>query len=66
MKSRIVLKNLLDGKEFDSVLVDVKDAADTEPVRKKIIELLSNDEAWQCFGIDADTIEVEFQYPEDV
>lgn len=52
----------MDIKPFATVLVDVKDSCDGEPVRTKLIELLCKDPAWKDFGSDGDIIEVELQY----
>ena len=62
MKTKIIFKNELDVKPLATVMVDVEDATDNEPVRTKLIELLQNDAIWKGFGRDADIIEIECQY----
>ena len=65
MKTKILFKNDLEIKPLASALVDVSDPSDYEPVKQKLIELLQNDAMWNCFGQDADIIEIEYQYNED-
>ena len=65
MKTKIIFKNELDVKPLATVMVDVEDATDNEPVRLKLIELLQNDAIWKDFGQDADIIEIECQYNEN-
>ena len=62
MKSKLIFRNVMDIKPFATVLVDVTDSWDGEPVRTKLIELLCKDPAWKDFGSDGDIIEVEHQY----
>lgn len=62
MKSKLIFRNVMDIKPFATVMVDVKDSSDNEPVRTKLIDLLYNDPAWKDFGSDGDIIEVEHQY----
>lgn len=62
MKSKLIFRNVMDIKPFATVMVDVKDSSDNEPVRTKLIDLLCNDPAWKDFGSDGDIIEVEHQY----
>lgn len=64
MKTKIIFKNELDVKPLATVLVDVNDSTDNEPVRTKLIELFQNDAMWKGFGCDADIIEIECQYDE--
>ena len=65
MKTKIIFKNELDVKPLATVMVDVEDASDNEPVRTKLIELLQNDAIWKGFGCDADIIEIECQYDDN-
>lgn len=65
MKTKIIFKNALDVKPLATVMVDVEDATDSEPVRTKLIELLQNDVIWKGFGCDGDIIEIECQYDDN-
>ncbi|SHK01938.1 hypothetical protein [Hespellia stercorisuis] len=65
MKIKIIFKNELDVRPLATVMVDVEDATDSEPIRTKLIELLNNDKMWKGFGCDADIIEIECQYGEE-
>ena len=42
MKSKLIFRNDMDIKPFAIVMVDVKNSSDSEPVRTKLIELLSD------------------------
>ena len=50
LKSKLIFRNVMDIKPFATVLVDVKDSWDGEPVRTKLIELLCNEQAGKAFG----------------